>query len=103
MANALIQFRVDEELKEQATKLYDELGLDLPTAFRIFLKKSVAEGGIPFEVRIDKKEYRSDKGWQLATMLGEEANRYGVADMSLEEINEEIRAARREREIREGR
>ncbi|MDF7639842.1 type II toxin-antitoxin system RelB/DinJ family antitoxin [Lactobacillus sp. ESL0791] len=37
--------------KEEATKLFDSLGLNLSTAINIFLKKSIAEGGLPFEVR----------------------------------------------------
>lgn len=39
--NALIQFRVDKELKNEADKLFKELGLDLGTAIKLFLKQSV--------------------------------------------------------------
>ena len=38
MANSLVQVRVDEKLKEDVTTIYEELGMDLPTAIRIFLK-----------------------------------------------------------------
>ena len=34
-----IQIRIDDELKEEAVKLFNELGLDLSTAIRLFLKK----------------------------------------------------------------
>ena len=40
---ALLQIRVDEELKNQANAIYNELGIDLSTAVRMFLKKSVIE------------------------------------------------------------
>ena len=43
MASTLVQIRVDEDLKNEATSIFEQLGLDLPTAFRIFLKKSVEE------------------------------------------------------------
>lgn len=36
MANSLVQIRVDEQLKEEVTNIYEELGMDLPTAIRIF-------------------------------------------------------------------
>ena len=45
-----INIRVDSQLKEQAQDLFDHLGLDLTTAIRIFLNRSVSYGGIPFEV-----------------------------------------------------
>ena len=46
-----IQVRIDDELKIQATEVFDRLGIDFSTAIRMFLKKSVAVNGIPFEVR----------------------------------------------------
>ncbi len=46
MANSLVQVRVDEQLKEEVTNIYEELGMDLSTAIRIFLKRSVQEQGI---------------------------------------------------------
>lgn len=51
MAATVLQVRVDEDLKNRASQLFDDLGLDLPTAVRVFLKKSLATGGIPFEIR----------------------------------------------------
>ncbi len=37
--------------KEQAAKIFDNLGLNLSTAINIFIKKSIVEGGLPFEVK----------------------------------------------------
>lgn len=37
--------------KKQAAELFDGLGLNLSTAINIFIKKSIAEGGLPFEVK----------------------------------------------------
>lgn len=52
--STLVQIRVDEDLKNEATSIFEQLGLDLPTAFRIFLKKSVEKRGIPFNMRVEK-------------------------------------------------
>ena len=51
MAASVVQVRMDEELRDNAARLFDDLGLDLPTAIRMFLKKSLSINGIPFEVR----------------------------------------------------
>ena len=37
----LLQIRVDEELKKQASAIYNELGIDISTAVRMFLKRTV--------------------------------------------------------------
>ena len=42
---------MDADLKAQADALFAELGMNLSTAFNIFVRQSLREGGIPFEVR----------------------------------------------------
>ena len=59
MANvALVQVKVDTDIKEDVSRIYENLGLDLPTAIRIFFKKSIAVGGLPFELRDDSVQNR---------------------------------------------
>ena len=41
-------------LKAQADALFTELGMNLTTAFNIFVRQSLREGGIPFEVRLEQ-------------------------------------------------
>lgn len=48
-----VQIRVDTKLKIEAEKTLNKIGLDLPTAFRIFLNKINITGGIPFAVNTD--------------------------------------------------
>lgn len=50
MKNVNVTLRVDEDLKKQADALFSELGLNLTTAFNIFLRQSVREQRIPFQV-----------------------------------------------------
>ena len=54
MANSIISVRIDPEMKAQAESLYSELGITLSEAVKIFIKKSINYGGIPFEVRVDR-------------------------------------------------
>ena len=48
---ALIQVRVEPELKEDVESILNENGLDIPTAIRIFFAKIRRVQGLPFEVR----------------------------------------------------
>lgn len=49
-----INVNVDTEVKEEATTLFNSLGLNMSTAINIFLRKAINEGGIPFEVKMSK-------------------------------------------------
>ena len=48
----LIQFRADKALKQEVTEIYESLGMDLPTAFRMFMVRSKAVKGLPFEATL---------------------------------------------------
>ena len=48
--SSLIQVRVDSALKKDAEALFKDLGLDVPTAIRLFLKQSLIHNGIPFAI-----------------------------------------------------
>ena len=51
MPNILIQVRVDENLKNDASEVLTDLGLDLSSAIRLFLKQVVVTNGIPFNLK----------------------------------------------------
>ena len=53
MAQVMINFRMDEELKKNMEETCKELGLSITTAFTIFAKKMTREKRIPFEVSVD--------------------------------------------------
>ncbi|MCR5028318.1 MAG: type II toxin-antitoxin system RelB/DinJ family antitoxin [Fibrobacter sp.] len=57
MATTVLQVRMDEDLKNEASELFEKLGLDIPTAIRIFFKRAVTEKGIPFELREPSATY----------------------------------------------
>ena len=87
----VLQVRLDDELKAQATMVYDQLGLDLSSAVRMFLKKSVAVNGIPFEVRNESSRSKAEAAL-LSMRVAAEEN--GLSDLTLDEINEIIQKAR---------
>ena len=51
MVKKNITIRIDPELKEQATALFKELGLNLSTATEIFYQQALQCNGFPFDVK----------------------------------------------------
>ncbi len=53
MANltSVINVNVPSDVKKEATKLFNNLGLNMSTAINMFLKKALMVQGIPFEVK----------------------------------------------------
>lgn len=49
-----VTFRMDSDLKRQADSLFAELGMSLSTAFNIFVRQSLRDGGIPFDISLEK-------------------------------------------------
>lgn len=48
-----VSFRIDADVKKQADTLFSQLGLNMTTAFNIFLRQSIREGSIPFSITIN--------------------------------------------------
>ena len=94
----LVQFRTDKLLKQQATTIFQALGMDLPTAIRMFMKRSVLERGLPFEVKLPENTIAENDGvdafYEARKALAD------LPEMSLEEINAEIAQARAERKAK---
>lgn len=52
MTDCVIRSRIDPAVKEKAVALFEDMGLTLSEAIRLFLYQSVAERRIPFAVGI---------------------------------------------------
>ena len=89
MATTLVQVRIDDELKNQATAVYDALGIDLSTAVRMFVN------GVPFNMTLPKNDYKAERAARALQELSNAAVENGTSEMSLEEINAEIEAVRK--------
>lgn len=94
---AIVQLRIDDELKLQAVSVYEKLGIDLSSAIRMFLKRSVMVNGIPFSMILDEKANDPETATKAMKNMNESAKKSGASNMTLEEINAEISAYRKER------
>ena len=54
MTTTNINIRMDSDLKAQADALFGELGMNLSTAFNIFVRQSIRDGGIPFDITLNQ-------------------------------------------------
>ena len=91
-------FRVDEQLKKNFDLMCDQFGLSNSAALTLYMKAVVRERRIPFEIKADSEMEIRQNGWGAFQRMREAAAASGVPELSLEEINEEIAAARHERE-----
>lgn len=91
----LIQFRADKELKQEVVEIYESLGMDLPTALRMFLYKSKLERGLPFEATLPEKNITRAEARKAFYELRKQAA--NLPEMTLDEINAEIAEVRAER------
>ena len=81
MATSLLQVRVEDSLKDQAAVVFENLG-----------------NGIPFKMTLPKTPYAAERGYRAMVEMSESAEKNGLSDMTLDEINAEIDASRKERQ-----
>ena len=53
---AVINIRVNDEVKKEAETIFKSLGLNMSVTMNLFLKKCINENGIPFDLKIPNKE-----------------------------------------------
>ena len=52
MENTNLNIRTDKAVKAAAEKIFEELGMNMTTAVNIFLRQTIRENGIPFELKL---------------------------------------------------
>ena len=85
MKTVNVTLRVDRELKEQADALFEDMGLSLNTACRMFLKRAVEEQRIPFEVR------RPDRKTRKAIADAEQGKDVSKSFDTVEDLMEDLK------------
>ena len=88
MSTASYTHRIDPDLRAKSEAIFAELGMPLGTAINVFLKKSVAVGGFPFDVRLDVPARET-----LEAMLEAEriAKDHSIEALEVEDALEELK------------
>ena len=90
----LNQFRCDKQLREDCVAIYEALGMDLNTAFRMFMERTRMVRDLPFPAVLPETYMTKAEAQKALDDIRAEAA--GAPEMSLDEINTEIRATREE-------
>jgi len=88
MATTNISIRMDSDLKSQADALFSELGMNLSTAFNIFVRQSLRDGGIPFEIKMDQPNKETMAAMLEAKRIAKDPNvkHYSDVEEALREL-----------------
>lgn len=95
MSQATFSVRMDENLKQEFDSLCKEFGMNASTAINVFARAVVRERRIPFEIASPEPDVSREKAMLAFQDLRSQAKQNGVAGMGLNEINQEIDAARK--------
>ena len=90
MSMTSMNIRMDTEVKQQSQKLFKEFGLDMTTAINMFLRQSIREQAIPFEMRMEVPNAQTREALREAErMLADpDTKRYHTVDELFDELEQ---------------
>ncbi len=94
MGQATFSVRMDENLKNDFDSLCEDFGMSMTTAINVFARAVVRERRIPFEISASSAGQPRLSGAEAFSALRAQTKENGIQDMSIDEINEEIRKVR---------
>ena len=91
MAQATFSVRMDESLKKELDALCASFGMTTTTAINVFAKAVVRERRIPFEIKAPENVSTQQKALKAFLQLRENSKINFDKEITLDEINEEIK------------
>lgn len=85
-----ISIRMDADLKAQADALFGELGMNITTAFNIFVRQALREGRIPFDISLNQPNRETLAALMEAERITKDPNVKGYTD--LDELFDDLKA-----------
>ena len=70
---AQVNIRIDDDLKVRADNIFNELGLNMTTAFTMFIRQTIRQGGIPFEITTRRDPFYSAENMKILRKSIQEA------------------------------
>ena len=90
MKSKSITFRIDAELKEQVELVMSEVGLSMSSAFSVFCKAIVREGGMPASLLVDPFYSKGNLDELKRRIKDYESGTAQMIEMTMEELEAEI-------------
>lgn len=81
MATTNISIRMDTDTKAKADALFSELGMNISTAFNIFVRQSLREGRIPFDISLNKPTNETIAAMLEAERIADDSSVKGYTDL----------------------
>lgn len=82
MESTNLNIRTDKEVKAAAERIFDELGLNMTTAVNIFLRQTIRENGIPFELKLNIPNDTTAAAIEEGRRLAYDKTAKGYTDMA---------------------
>lgn len=89
---ANINIRIDPDTKTSAEELFSSFGITITDAINIFLRKSIMEGGLPFDMKQPRYNVETETAMSEARAIMKgtiKAKRYSDAHTLFEELDAE--------------
>ena len=74
MALATINIRIDEKDKKEFNEICNELGMNMTTAFNMFVKSMIRSGGLPFEATLKRPNLETLMALEEAKRITKDPN-----------------------------
>ena len=95
LKTANLNIRIDPKTKKGAEELFSSFGITISDAVNIFLRQSLMEGGLPFEMKQPRYNAETETAMQEARdiIIGKKkAKKYSSANELFNELDAEYKA-----------
>lgn len=75
MASTLLQVRIDDSVKKETQEIFQNLGLSMSGAIKLFLNRVIVEQGLPFKMNLERsvteknEDNRENNEWDVIKYL----------------------------------
>ena len=99
MGQTAFTVRMDADVKKKFDELCKDFGMSSNTAFNMFARAVIKQERLPFDVE-SERQAKLQRAWEAVERMRASALANGISDMTMEEIDEEIRQYREEHRAR---
>ena len=96
MGQTAFTVRMDTDIKKKFDDLCKDFGMSANTAFNMFARAVIKQERLPFDVE-SERQAKIQRAWEAIERMQASAVANGISDMTMEEIDEEIRQYREQR------
>lgn len=82
MPTTNLNIRTDKDIKDQADRIFSDLGLNMTTVINIFLRTTIRENGIPFALKLDVPNKKTAVAIEEGRRIAYDSNVKGYNNVS---------------------